>query len=482
MDETMKSALRILHLEDDPVDIELIQSMLIKEGIDCELHHVVALADFVAALEEDELDLILADYSLPSFDGLTALALAREKRPEVPFILVSGQLGEELAIESLRAGATDYVLKHRMTGLIPAVRRALREAEEHTQRQRAEEELRNALVEVQNLKEQLEAENVYLREEIRMAGLHSDIIGQSEAMKSVLVQAEQVAETDSTVLILGETGTGKELLARAIHNMSGRRNSPLVVVNCAAMPSALVEGELFGREKGAYTGAITRQTGRFEVAHGSTIFLDEVGELPIETQVKLLRVLQEGQFERLGGTRTTTVDVRVVAATNRNLEKAVEEGSFREDLFYRLNVFPIVLPPLRDHVEDIPPLVWSFVNEFAEKMGKRIESVSRKSMAALQGYQWPGNVRELRNIIERAMIRTTDGTLHMPDPGRKPGMSAKGMTLEEVERDHIVDILKRTNWRVSGKRGAAEILGLKPTTLESKLARLGIKRPDRNSR
>ncbi|NIA15876.1 MAG: AAA domain-containing protein, partial [Nitrospiraceae bacterium] len=278
------------------------------------------------------------------------------------------------------------------------------------------------------------------------------------------------------------TGTGKELLARAIHNMSGRRDRPLVVVNCAAMPSALIEGELFGREKGAYTGAITRQVGRFEVANGSTVFLDEVGELPVETQVKLLRVLQEGQFERLGSTKTTTVDVRVIAATNRNLEKAVEEGSFREDLYYRLNVFPITIPPLRERGADIPPLAWAFISEFAEKMGKRIESVSRRSMEALQGYPWPGNVRELRNVIERAMIRATGATLHVPAPSRKPGAAAKGMTLEEVEREHVVGVLERTGWRVSGKNGAAEILGLKPTTLESRLAKLGIQRPGRASR
>lgn len=474
--------MRILHLEDDPRDVELVQAMLAQEGIDCEVVHVEARDTFCEALEGGEFDLILADYSLPSFDGLTALAIAKEKRPDVPVILVSGQLGEDLAIESLKAGATDYVLKQRMSRLVPAVRRALLEAEEHVRRQQAEEKLRNALAEVRTLKEQLEAENVYLREEIRMAGLHGDIAGQSDAMKSVLVQAEQVAKTDSTVLVLGETGTGKELLARAIHNMSRRRDRPLVVVNCAAMPSALVEGELFGREKGAYTGAITRQIGRFEVANGSTVFLDEVGELPVETQVKLLRVLQDGEFERLGSTKTTTVDVRVIAATNRNLEKAVEEGSFRQDLFYRLNVFPITLPPLRDRLEDIPSLVWTFVNEFAEKMGKQVESVSRSSMESLQRYPWPGNVRELHNIIERAMIQTTGGTLRVTVPGRSSATVAKDMTLEEVEREHIVDILRRTGWRVSGKNGAADVLGLKPTTLESKLTKLGIRRPDRNSR
>jgi formate hydrogenlyase transcriptional activator len=478
----MKCPLQILHLEDEPRDVELIQALLDAEGIRCESVCVDNRAAFCEALEHGGLDLILADYSLPSFDGLTALAIARDKCPDVPIILVSGQLGEELAIDSLKAGATDYVLKQRMSRLVPAVRRAFQEAEEHILRRRAEEELRDALAQLQDLKAQLEAENLNLREEIRMAGLHGDIVGHSGAMRSALVQAEQVAETDSTALILGETGTGKELMARAIHNMSRRSGRPMVVVNCAAMPSALVESELFGRDKGAYTGALTEQAGRFELANGSTVFLDEVGELPPETQAKLLRVLQEGQFERLGSNKTITVDVRVIAATNRDLDRAVADGTFRQDLFYRLNVFPITIPPLRERTEDIPPLVWAFVNEFKETMGKRIESVSRKSLEALQRYPWPGNVRELRNIIERAMIRSTGRTLHVPAPSQAAHPMHDNLTLEEVERRHLTDILERTGWRVSGKNGAAETLGLKPTTLESKLARLGIKRPDRESR
>lgn len=478
----MKNRLNILHLEDDPHDIELTRSILAKELDGCELVPVETRADFVAALENMELDLILADYSLPSFDGLTALALARVHRPEIPFILVSGQLGEELAIESLKAGATDYVLKRRLSRLVPAVRRALAEAKELMQRKRAEVGLKNALVEVRNLKDQLEAENIYLREEIRLTGPQGDIVGKSKPMESVLVKAEQVAATDSTVLVLGETGTGKELLARLIHKMSGRKDRQLVIVNCAAMPSTLVEGELFGREKGAYTGADTRQVGRFEVAHRSTVFLDEIGELPIETQAKLLRFLQEGQFERLGSTKTTSVDVRIIAATNRNLKQGIEKGTFREDLYYRLNVFPITVPPLRERSEDIPPLVWAFVEELSEKMGKRIEKVSRKSMTALQNYPWPGNVRELRNTIERAMIMASGNTLHIAAPNPEPGASVKDLTLQNIERNHILDVLGRTGWQVSGKNGAAEILGLKPTTLESKLTKLGIKRPVRTSR
>jgi len=267
---------------------------------------------------------------------------------------------------------------------------------------------------VRQLKEKAEAENIYLQKEIRMAHLHGDIVGQSESIKSVLSLAEQVAETDSTVLILGETGTGKELLARAIHNMSARRDRPLVTVNCAAIPGTLVESELFGREKGAYTGADVRKIGRFEIANKSTIFLDEIGELSLDIQAKLLRVIQEGQIERLGSTHTIDVDVRIIAATNRNLEKELKAENFREDLFYRLNVFPISIPPLRDRKEDIPSLVWHFVDQIGEKMGKRIEKIPQQSIEALLKHDWPGNIRELHNVVERALIQAQDDTLRIP--------------------------------------------------------------------
>ena len=260
--------------------------------------------------------------------------------------------------------------------------------------------------------------------------------------------------------------------------MSRRKDRPLVVVNCAAMPSALVESELFGREKGAYTGALTRQIGRFEVADGSTLFLDEIGELSPGVQAKLLRVLQEGQFERLGSTDTITVDVRVIAATNRDLEEEVEERRFREDLFYRLNVFPITIPPLRERKEDIAPLVWVFVSEFSEKMGKRITSISRRSMEALQRHPWPGNIRELRNLIERAMIQAKGSTLHVQLSSRSSrSTGAEGRTLADVERQHITEVLEQTGWRVRGTGGAAEVLGLKPSTLEARMSKLGIHRP-----
>jgi formate hydrogenlyase transcriptional activator len=300
----------------------------------------------------------------------------------------------------------------------------------------------------------------------------------SAAIREVLAQAEQVAPTSATVLLLGETGVGKEVLASAIHELSPRRRREMVRVSCAAIPAALIESELFGRERGAFTGALTRQLGRFEAASGSTLFLDEIGDLPSEVQVKLLRVLQERVLERLGSTQPIKVDVRIVAATNRNLEQAVEQGTFREDLFYRLNVFPLVVPPLRERIEDIPALAWAFVDEFARSFGKRIESVSKDSMQQLQQYPWPGNVRELRNVIERAVILATGPhlTVNVP-PASTARPSRAWRTLKELEQEHIRATLASTNWRVRGRGGAAERLGLNPTTLESRMARLGITRP-----
>jgi PAS domain S-box-containing protein len=345
-----------------------------------------------------------------------------------------------------------------------------------TERKQAEQQLRTAFDEIKHLKEQLEAENIYLREEVKTIRGHEKIVGESEAIRETMINAERVAGADSTVLMQGETGTGKELLARAIHDMSSRKNRAFIAVNCAAIPTTLLESELFGREKGAYTGALSRQTGRFEVADCSTIFLDEVAELPLEAQAKLLRVLQEGKFERLGSTSTVKVDVRVIAATNRDIKRAVQSGRFRDDLFYRLNVFPITVPPLRERREDIPSLVWFFVKEFSERMGKQIERISLKTMDELQAYPWPGNIRELKNIIERSIILTKGTALKVELPSMTSAVSSNGLTLDEVQREHITSVLDQTGWRVRGKNGAAEILGLKPSTLESRMTRLGIKR------
>jgi PAS domain S-box-containing protein len=346
-----------------------------------------------------------------------------------------------------------------------------------TERKTTEAQIQEQMVEIRRLKDQLEQENIYLREEIEQKSVHEEIVSRSRAMKKVLGQVEQVALTDATVLITGETGTGKELLAQAVHRLSSRAARSLVTVNCASLPPTLIENELFGREKGAYTGALTRMTGRFEVADGATLFLDEIGELPLNVQSKILRVLEEGRFERLGSTSTKKIDVRVIAATNRNLAAEVGEGKFRQDLYYRLNVFPIAVPPLRERPEDIPLLVWAFVKQFEKQMGKRIERIPHKDIGALLHYPWPGNARELKNVIERAMIVSSGKTLALSVPKGVSSEPTGGLTLEDVERRYIKDVLAKCGWRLSGPAGAARILGLKRTTLQSKMNKLGIRRP-----
>jgi PAS domain S-box-containing protein len=363
-----------------------------------------------------------------------------------------------------------------------ALQKAHDELEERVKERTAElagakEQLQERFEEIEQLKQRLERENIYLQEEIKLLVEHTEIVGQSTVMRKVLAQAQQVAQTDSMVLLLGETGTGKELLARGIHRMSSRKDRPLVTVNCASLPPTLIESELFGRERGAYTGALTKMVGRFEVADGSTLFLDEIGELSLDLQSKLLRVLEEGKFERLGSTKTLHVNVRIIAATNLDLAQEVKEGRFRKDLYYRLNVFPIVIPPLRERPDDIPLLVWAFVREFQKRMGKEIESIPRKSIDALQAYPWPGNVRELRNVIERAMIVSSGKTLVAQVPKLASSETEDTPSLEDTERRHIVSVLERTGWRVAGKAGAAEILGLNRSTLLSKMKKLGIRRP-----
>jgi transcriptional regulator with GAF, ATPase, and Fis domain len=343
-------------------------------------------------------------------------------------------------------------------------------------RTRAETATQKALDEVRKLRDQLQHENVYLQSEVKAVSGDDRIIGESAAIRRVLKQVEQVAGTNSSVLLIGETGTGKERIASAIHERSPRKARPMVRINCSAIPQTLIESELFGHEKGAYTGASSRQMGRFQLAHGSTLFLDEVGELPLEVQIKLLRVLQEKQIERLGSPTTIAIDVRIIAATNRDLEKAVRDKTFRDDLYYRLNVFPIKIPPLRDRPEDIPLLIQLFVSEFAKLFGKHIESIDKRSFDSLQRYTWPGNVREVRNIVERAMILATGSRLYIETPSVAPNGPVPSLFLMDAERDHLVSVLNMTGWRIRGKGGAAETLGLKPTTLESMIVRLGITR------
>ncbi len=490
--------MKILVVDDDPDFLELTCSVLTRGGY--EVIEASTGKDALETVAKYHPDLVMLDVFLPGMSGFEVCKQIKAN-PVLHSTFVAFLSGVSTSSEAqttgLDIGADGYIVKGvpknellaRVKSLLrikqaeDALQRAHDELEQRVKERTAElavanEALTERLQEIESLKQQLERENTYLQKEVKLLVDHN-IVGQSAAMKTVLAQAGQVAKTDSTVLILGETGTGKELLARAIHNMSARKNRPLVTVNCASLAPTLMESELFGREKGAYTGAMTRMAGRFEVADGSTLFLDEIGEFPLELQAKLLRVLEEGVFERLGSTRPIHVNVRLIAATNRDLAEEVKEGRFRKDLYYRLNVFPIPIPPLRERSEDIPLMVWAFVSQFQGTIGKRIDSIAKKSMDDLQSYPWPGNVRELRNVIERAMILSHAETLEVTLPRITGSDGSLDQNLEEVERRHILNVLGQTNWRVTGKGSAAEILGLKRSTLQSMMKKLGIERPTR---
>ncbi|MDJ0776884.1 MAG: sigma 54-interacting transcriptional regulator [Gammaproteobacteria bacterium] len=343
-------------------------------------------------------------------------------------------------------------------------------------RRESEQQLQVSFDEIKRLNNELKLENTYLLREIDIHSGYGDFVGSTPPIKRLLTQVEQVAPLNSTVLIQGPTGTGKELVANLVHRLSQRVDNKLISVNCAALPEGLIEAELFGREKGAFTGALSKQIGRFELADNSTLFLDEVSELPLELQAKLLRVLQNGEFEKLGSNETIRVDVRIIAATNRDLAEQVASGRFREDLYYRLNVFPIEVPPLKLRRDDIPALAWSFVREFGETMGKTVTRISKQTMKQLQAYDWPGNVRELRNVIERSMILTQGDALvvNITSPEK---LRISSQTMVEVEREHIRSVLEQTGWRVRGDGGAAEILDLKPTTLDARIKKLNLQKP-----
>jgi transcriptional regulator with GAF, ATPase, and Fis domain len=344
-------------------------------------------------------------------------------------------------------------------------------------RKRHEEEIVQAISQIKKLKDQIEADYHYLTEEIELEHNYGHIVGQSKALRQILIKVKQVAPTNAVVLLLGETGTGKGVIARSIHNASQHSKRPMVQVNCAALSPTLIESELFGHEKGAFSGAVNRRVGRFELANGTTLFLDEIGELPMELQAKLLRVLQDGEFERVGGSQTIKTDVRVIAATNRNLERAVAEGRFRRDLYYRLSVFPIIIPPLRERLDDIPHFVSWFADKYGKPSGKKFKKISKKIIQALKRYAWPGNIRELENLVERAVITSPESHLQIDIPASTESPADPSMTLADVERKHILKVLKHTHWKIEGQNGAAKRLGLNPSTLRFRMKKLDIERP-----
>jgi DNA-binding NtrC family response regulator len=477
------TAARILVVDDTPANVKLLVDLLSVNGF-----NAVAAGSGIEGLERaavDRPDLILLDVMMPDVDGFAVCETlkANEATRDVPVIFLTA-LQETLdKVRAFSVGGVDYLTKPfeprellARVGTHLALRRAQRELEEQNARLRAEIEAH------QRSRGVIGA----LQDEIRSGHDFREIVGGSPALRRLLDQLALVAATDSTVLILGETGTGKELVARAIHDRSARRERPLVKVNCAALPKELVESELFGHEKGAFTGATQQRRGRFELADGGTLFLDEVGELPLEAQAKLLRVLQEQEFERVGGMRTLRADVRLIAATNRDLGSRAEGGEFRPDLFYRLNVFPVTVPALRERREDIPPLIAHFLARSARKLGRSFEGIAPSFLEGALGYDWPGNVRELENVVERAAILSRGSMLDATEPFGAPAAPARpdaparavvAGTLEDVERAHIERMLAQTRWVIEGGQGAALALGLNPSTLRGRMRKLGIRKP-----
>jgi DNA-binding NtrC family response regulator len=435
-------------------------------------------------------DIVVTDIRMPVMDGIQMATKIKELNDEVFIIVLSAVDDVNYILKAIDIGINNYVLKPinmekfvaTFEGCVEKtrLREQLKQKEECIRRM-SEDSLQVAYDEIKLLKNRLQAENIYLQQEVAQRHNFGELVGNSAVLSSVFTRIKQVAPMNVTVLLLGETGTGKGLVARAIHNRSTRKSRPLITVDCTTLPATLIESELFGRERGAFTGATDRQIGRFELADGGTIFLDEIGELPLELQSKLLRVIQEGEFERLGSSRTIKTDVRIIAATNRDLKQEVENGKFRQDLFYRLNVFPITLPPLCQRKEDIPLLVNHFVTKFNKKMGKRIEIVSKETLHVLQEYVWPGNVRELESVIERAVVISDGISLQVLDSfdvfhkvNDMNGQSDK--SLVELENDHIIQALQKTYWRIEGKKGAAMLLGLNPSTLRARMRKYGIVR------
>ena len=448
-------------------------------------------------LAEVQIPVIICDHYMPDMDGATLLEKVNSHYPEILQIIITSQtdvsyLGRVVnnanlfghipnpwketdvymvVKEALRRYEHEKTIRDQTQRLELLYQQAKEEIE---MRKKAQEKLELALEEIKALKQPLEEQNIYLKKRFQMESGFQPIIGKSEAIQYVLYRMEKVAPGDTTVLILGETGTGKELIALAIHSHSHRREQPLIKINCAALPKELIESELFGHEKGAFTGAHAQKIGKFELADGGTLFLDEIGELPLNLQAKILRAIESDEIERLGGMKTIKIDVRIITATNRNLEKEVKEGNFRKDLYYRLNVYPITLPPLRRRKEDIGLLVNYFVEILNKKIGRRVTNIPRKTLDSLIAYDWPGNVRELENILERGIILSQGRDLNIELPDGSKLLKTRRQTLEEVEKEAIINALSQTNGKISGNSGAASYLDINASTLRSKMKKLGI--------
>ena len=497
--ESQLDAGDILIVDDEPPNLQLLTQVLSDAGYRPIRAFKRPQSAIESALAEPP-NLILLDVRMPEIDGFEVCKRLKqdERTRDIPIIFVSALQDVQDKLRGFEAGGVDYISKpFQEPEVLARVRTqlALRNMQLHlkdlvakrtSELEVANLELRKSYDEIRKLKDRLEVENLTLREEIKISFKDDELIGDSQVFQEVLQQAEHVAPTDTTILILGETGTGKGLIARKIHQLSGRRDRPLVNVNCAALSATLIESEFFGHEKGAFTGAIDHKIGRFELADGGTIFLDEIGDLPIALQAKLLRVLQDHEFERIGSSTTRTVDTRVIAATNRNLDALIKKGDFRADLYYRLGVFPVHIPPLRERRSDIPLLVWFFITMLQPRLGKTVESIPSRVMDALTAYDWPGNVRELQNIIERSMILSQGTKLELCKNSLEPDVTTPvsdttgqqgSDRLEDAQRAHIVKVLEECGWKVRGKGGAAERLGLKRTTLISRMKKLGIQRP-----
>lgn len=491
--ETTEDTLRILYVDDEQENLDSFHLNFMDE------YHIflgTSAYEGMQCIEDAEtrgesIHVLICDQRMPKVTGVEFMEQVNEKYPEIVKILITGYTDIEVVTQAINK-ASIYRYENKPWDETE-LRKTLSSAYQHyklakenkallSSLKKSNEELKVALKEVEELKNKYQEENQYLRQEINSNTNFKEIITQSPKFKQSLNSIQQVAKTDSTVLILGETGTGKELVARAIHNLSNRCKNALVKVNCAALPNNLIESELFGHEKGAFTGAVNRKIGRFELADKGTLFLDEIGEMPMEVQSKLLRALQEGEFERIGSTKTLKVDVRIVAATNRDLLEESKKGNFRSDLYFRLNVFPVDLPALRKRKEDVALLAQHFVNKYSKKMGKSVSVIPKQVQAKLEKYHWPGNVRELENIIERAIIISSGRELEFGDwLEDKPEVTAASIqddilvSMEEMERQYIVKVLKACHGKVSGKGGTAETLEMNPATLRSRMAKLGIK-------